>query len=62
MTQAVRKFAARLIDSPQYQRSIIERAKAGTLAPSVERMLWRIGHPVIVLPRRREPAQRKDAQ
>jgi len=40
--------AGRILDDPQYQKTLLERAQAGKLSPGVEAMLWayKYGRPV----------------
>jgi hypothetical protein len=38
----LRTFAQQLIFDPAYKQSVIDRAKAGTLSPDLEELIWSI--------------------
>jgi hypothetical protein len=38
----LRTFARQIVTDPLYRQSIIDRAKAGTLPPDVEELIWSI--------------------
>lgn len=38
----LRTFAQRILADPAYRQSLIDRAKAGTLPPDVEELIWSI--------------------
>lgn len=45
---AAEKLASKIVDSPEYFKSLMDRAFAGTLPPAIEMLLWhyRFGRPV----------------
>lgn len=39
-TEQVREMARRIVDDPQYQETLLSRARFGELSPLMERVLW----------------------
>lgn len=42
--RAIREEAQKLLDSPEYQASLVARIKAGTLPPALETLIWHYAH------------------
>jgi hypothetical protein len=43
-TAEAREAAARIVDDPEYQATLLEQARDGTLNPAVQTMLWAYAH------------------
>lgn len=43
-TLDARRFCSSIVDDPTYRRKLLERARAGELAPAVESLLWHYAH------------------
>lgn len=54
----LRAFAQQIVTDPVYRQSLLDRAKAGTLPPDVEELIWSIADVRVPLDRPAPPRPR----